>query len=147
MKPNRRILVVDDLPSIHADFRKVFLRHGEDADLSMNEAILFGSGAVAPALSFDFELEFASQGQEGFEMAVRASAEMRPYALAFVDMRMPPGWDGMETVRHLWRQDPDLQVVICTAFSDVSWEDVVKGLAARDKLAILRKPFDAVQAL
>ncbi len=69
----------------------------------------------------------------------------RPYAVAFVDMRMPPGWDGVETVEHLWQEDPDLQVVICTAFSDHAWEDVIQRLNKNDKLLILRKPFDNIE--
>ena len=47
----------------------------------------------------------------------QALAEQRPYAMAFVDVRMPPGWDGIETIGHLWAVEPDLQIVLCTAYS------------------------------
>jgi signal transduction histidine kinase len=65
--------------------------------------------------------------------------------MAFVDMRMPPGWNGIETIERLWREDPQLQVVICTAYSDTPWEEVLERLDARDRLLILKKPFDAIE--
>jgi signal transduction histidine kinase len=65
--------------------------------------------------------------------------------MAFVDMRMPPGWDGVETIERLWQVDPRLQVVICTAYSDTSWEEVLDRLDARDRLLILKKPFDNIE--
>jgi diguanylate cyclase (GGDEF)-like protein/PAS domain S-box-containing protein len=68
-----------------------------------------------------------------------------PYAMAFIDMRMPPGWDGVETVEHLWSADPRLQIVFCTAFSDYSWPQVLTRLDVRDRLLILKKPFDAIE--
>jgi signal transduction histidine kinase len=77
----------------------------------------------------------------------RAVEEGRPYAMAFVDVRMPPGWDGVETTQKLWEIDPDVQVVICTAYSDYSWNDLFAKLAHRDGLLILKKPFDIAEAL
>ena len=57
---------------------------------------------------------------------------------------MPPGWDGIETIKHMWKIDPDIQVVICTAYSDYSWEETVKELGMGDNYLILKKPFDVV---
>jgi diguanylate cyclase (GGDEF)-like protein/PAS domain S-box-containing protein len=65
--------------------------------------------------------------------------------MAFIDMRMPPGWDGVETVEHLWREDPRLQIVLCTAYSDYSWPEVLTRLDVRDRMLILKKPFDAIE--
>ncbi|MFH1417732.1 MAG: response regulator, partial [Planctomycetota bacterium] len=64
---------------------------------------------------------------------------------AFVDVRMPPGWDGIETVARLWKEDPYVQVVICTAYSDYSWGEMVERLGLSDQLVILKKPFDSVE--
>jgi DNA-binding LytR/AlgR family response regulator len=72
-------------------------------------------------------------------------AEQRPYALAFVDMRMPQGWDGAQTIEELWKVDPNLQVVVCTAYSDYSWEELLFRLHAHDRLLILKKPFDNIE--
>ena len=154
---NRRILLVDDMPEIHADFRKILAREtataGEtlvptDADLEADEAILFGTQKAAKHHSASpkgFDMDSAFQGQEALEKVRTALADNRPYALAFIDMRMPPGWDGVETVEHLWRADPRLQVVFCTAYSDLSWKEVLARLDVRDRLLILKKPFDPIE--
>lgn len=138
---NRRILVIDDNRSIHADFRKLLgAPDGDDAALAAAEAKFLGT---EPAVAF--EVDAASQGEEGLQMVEQARAEGRPYALAFVDMRMPPGWDGIETTKRIWHICPELQIVICTAFADVAWEDVLPELAPHDRLLVLKKPFDAIE--
>jgi len=141
---NRRILLIDDMPSIHDDFRKI-LASPEPApdELDEDEAALFGSTAL-PA-PHTFELDSAFQGREGAARVEAALQEGRPYAMAFVDMRMPPGWDGVETIEQLWRIDPRLQVVICTAYADHPWEEVLARLDVRDRLLVVKKPFDMVE--
>lgn len=144
---NRRILVIDDNPDIHADFRKILAAPSRrDSAMDAAEASLFGSGEpVRPEAAFI--LADAASGQEGLRMVMQARAEGRPYALAFVDMRMPPGWDGLETITRLWTADPELQLVICTAYSDYSWQDIFARVGASDRLLILKKPFDVVEVL
>ena len=144
---NHRILVIDDNPAIHADFRKILGKApGMDDAMAEAKAALFG-GEPARAAALEFEMESALQGQEGLEMVRRALAAGHPYAMAFVDIRMPPGWDGIETVGHIWREYPDLQVVLCTAYSDYSWDDMRQQLGWSDRLLILKKPFDAIEVL
>ena len=144
---NRRILVIDDNPAIHEDFRKIFSAPTPTAQaLSQAAATLFGE---APAAADDptFDVDSAFQGQEGLQRVMVALAEKRPYALAFLDVRMPPGWDGIETAARIWEQDPDLQIVICTAYSDYSWNEMRERLGRSDRLVILKKPFDNIEAL
>jgi two-component system, NtrC family, sensor kinase len=141
---NRRILVIDDNVAIHEDFRKILER---SLDVSLLQAVrseLFDD-VEEPKIVEKFSVESADQGQMGHRMVQDAVKAEQPYAVAFVDMRMPPGWDGVETVEHLWQEDPDLQVVICTAFSDHAWEDVIQRLNKNDQLLILRKPFDNIE--
>jgi PleD family two-component response regulator len=145
----RRILIIDDNASIHLDFRKVLgaqAEHSAQAALDVLEANLFGETAVA-AVRPNFEIDSAHQGQEGVAMAGQALAEGRPYAMAFVDMRMPPGWDGLKTIEHLWATDPDVQVVICSAHTDYDWTEVVARLGHSDKLLVLRKPAEPIEVL
>lgn len=141
---NRRILLIDDTPSIHDDFRKILTpelpQHGE---LDEMESALFGTQIKTTTTSF--ELDSAYAGQEGLGKLVQARQDNRPYALAFVDMRMPQGWDGAETIEHLWQADPRLQVVVCTAYSDYSWDELLNRLQAHDRLLILKKPFDNIE--
>jgi CheY-like chemotaxis protein len=141
---NRRILVIDDNVAIHDDFRKILERSLDTSLLQEVRAELFDDVEEQKVVE-KFEVECADQGQMGYRMVQEAMKAERPYAVAFVDMRMPPGWDGVETVEHLWQEDPDLQVVICTAFSDHAWEDVIQRLNKNDKLLILRKPFDNIE--
>ncbi|MGD0493097.1 MAG: EAL domain-containing protein [Steroidobacteraceae bacterium] len=144
---NRRILVIDDNPAIHADFRKVLGADIDDANsLAAAELALLGE-APAPSLNRGFEVDSAYQGQEGVAKIQKALDEGRPYAMAFVDMRMPPGWDGLETIEHLWAVDPDVQVVICSAHSDRDWTDVVSRLNNSDQLLVIKKPFEAIEVM
>jgi len=152
VKPNKntaspRILVIDDNSAIHDDFRKILVKSAKSVDgLQDMRSALFGD-VSQPVASVDFEIDFASQGKEGLEMVQQAQAAGRPYALAFVDSRMPPGWDGIETISHLWQASPDLQVVICTAYTDYSWQDIRRILGESDSLLFLKKPFDNVEVL
>ena len=143
---NRRILIIDDNASIHEDFRKILSPSADHEGLTRARAALFGEVPTLPPQS-SYELEFASQGREGFGLVQAAVQSGKPYALVFVDMRMPPGWDGLETIEHLWYVDPDLQVVICTAYSDHPWEEVSRRIGDTDKLLILMKPFNSVEVV
>jgi two-component system NtrC family sensor kinase len=145
---NRRILIVDDNAAIHADFRKILCRgSNQQAALEQAEAALFGAPEGSRPLAMDFELESANQGQEALLKIQQGLAAGRPHAMAFVDVRMPPGWDGIETVSRIWQIYPDLQVVICTAYSDYSWESMAARLGYSNNLVILKKPFDNVEVL
>jgi two-component system, NtrC family, sensor kinase len=141
---NRRILLVDDLPSIHEDFRKVLEPPAAATDLAAEEALLFGQPTSVVA-SIRFEMDSAYQGVEALEKVRASRLAGRPFAVAFVDMRMPPGWDGVETAERLWLEEPRLQIVFCTAYSDTSWTEVLSGLDVRDRLLILKKPFDPIE--
>jgi diguanylate cyclase (GGDEF)-like protein/PAS domain S-box-containing protein len=140
---NRRVLFVDDMPSIHEDFRKILCAAPTSIDLDAEEALLFGGQTAATSLSF--EMDSAFQGAEALEKVQASLENGAPYAMAFIDMRMPPGWDGVETVERLWQADPRLQIVFCTAYSDYSWKEILQRLEVRDRLLILKKPFDPIE--
>jgi two-component system NtrC family sensor kinase len=146
---NLRILIVDDNLAIHEDFGKVLAPKPRAAPvLNDLEAMLFDKKAPSPAEDAPaFQLTFAQQGQEAVKKIEAARAAGKPYAMAFVDIRMPPGWDGVETTSRMWEVDPKLQVVICSAYSDYSWEQMQAKLGARQQLLILKKPFDPIEVL
>ncbi len=141
---NRRILIIDDDTRIHEDFRKILGEKENKTEYDEIEASLFSDDEIGPA-SIEYELDSAYQGEEGCKKVVAANAEGRPYAMAFIDMRMPPGWDGLETIKNIWVIDSQIQLVICTAYSDYSWNEVLYHLGASDRLIILKKPFDMVE--
>ena len=149
---NRRILVVDDTRSIHDDFKKILCpgTTGGSESLASARAAFLGTDAAAPAEAarsgdIEYEMESAFQGEEALEMVRERHAAGEPYSVAFVDIRMPPGWDGVQTIKELWRVDPDLHCVICTAYSDYSWDETVAELGQTDRLLILKKPFDPAE--
>jgi len=152
LERNLRVLVIDDNPAIHADMLKILCPQvsAAAASLAELEAQLLGDDhAPAPAATAAaaFAVDSAHQGREGLAKVQAALASGRPYAMAFVDMRMPPGWDGLETTLELWKVAPDLQIVICTAYSDYSWDDMLAKLGGTDRLVILKKPFDTIEVL
>jgi len=141
-----RILVVDDSPAIHSDFRRILCpRQSTSCEADELEAVLFEKQEEAIEDRVIFEVDSAGQGQEALTMLQKALLEDRPYALAFVDVRMPPGWDGIETISRLWEIYPRLQVVVCSAHSDYSWAEMRDKLGESDGLLILKKPFDNIE--
>ncbi len=146
-KTRHRILVIDDNPAIHEDFRKILCQdRTSSSKLEALEAELFGSTAPLGEQS-EFEIDSAFQGEAGLAHVYHAIQEGRPYAVAFVDVRMPPGWDGIQVTPKLWVADPYLPVVICTAYSDYSWEEMFARIGTSDRTFILKKPFDREEVL
>ena len=144
---NERILIIDDNHAIHEDIRKILDDRKEDYQaLDSTKALLFGD-EIPKYEQARFEIDSAFQGQEGLEKVNQACKAGRPYALAFVDIRMPPGWDGIETISHIWETHPDLQVVICSAYSDYSWTEMIRQIGKTDNLVILKKPFENIELL
>ena len=144
VEPNRRVLIVDDNRAIHEDFRKTLGdRNSAYDELDALEDEIFGSAGSAE--SRHFELSSAYQGEEGLALARQARESDHPFALAFVDVRMPPGIDGIETTARLLEQDPEINVVICSAYSDHSFEEMIETIGETDRVLILKKPFDTVE--
>jgi two-component system NtrC family sensor kinase len=144
---NHRILIVDDNTTIHEDFRKILspTDFGE-GDLNMIESAVFGDAQSSRSMP-EFELAFAAQGDGAVRLVEMGLQQARPFALALVDVRMPPGMDGIATIKNLWRLQPDLQVAICTAYADYSWDDIVDHLGISHRLVILKKPFDPIEVI
>jgi CheY-like chemotaxis protein len=145
---NRRILICDDTPSIHDDFAKILSPpRKERQSLSAMLATMrqeTKTAALPPEAEQNYEIDHAFQGREALDKVQQAIASGRPYALSFMDVRMPPGWDGIETISRIWECDANLEIVICTAYSDYSWEAILERLGTSDRLQFLRKPVDFV---
>jgi two-component system cell cycle sensor histidine kinase/response regulator CckA len=142
-----RVLVVDDNAAIHQDFRKILSGPAsENSPLHDLEATLFEKPkSVIGRVSF--RLDSAYQGQEALALVQQAIAANDPYVLVFMDIRMPPGWDGVETIERIWQVCPDLQMVLCSAYSDYTWDDLIRRFGHTDNLLILKKPFETVEVL
>jgi DNA-binding NtrC family response regulator len=143
---NHRILLIDDNESIHSAFRKILDNSSVRDVLGEDEASLFGQTAEQSKIPF-FEIDSAYQGEEGLGLIEKSLQENQPYAMAFVDVRMGPGWDGVQTTCKIWEKYPDLQVVLCTGFADRPWEDMVRTLGYLDRVVVLIKPFNSIEVL
>ena len=143
-KKQRRILVIDDNQAIHDDFRAILCgTENNNAVLNQTKAELFNDQVYTS--QEEFEIDSAYQGQEGLKKITEAQRQQDPYIMVFVDVRMPPGWDGIETIQKIWEKHPQLQIIICTAHSDYSWHNMIKQLGQTDRLLILKKPFDSIE--
>jgi CheY-like chemotaxis protein len=147
----RSILVVDDNPDIHLLMERMLVPkalHDPEMVRGLHalESRLFDAESTGDHSELLQELRFsidsAHSGKEGIALV---QANPARYFLAFVDMRMPPGIDGIQTIKGIWSVAPDIYTVICTAYSDYSWDEIASELGCAPNLLILRKPFEAIE--
>jgi CheY-like chemotaxis protein len=131
------------------DFRRIFTTQPRrsSSDLDLLEEALFGTNEPLGEIpdTVGFEVDSAFQGKEGVAKVREALLAERPYDIVFLDYRMPPGWNGTETLRHLRQIAPSQQVVLCSAYSDYSWEKIVQEFGEPELLVELRKPFNSTR--
>ncbi|MCJ8347354.1 response regulator [bacterium] len=141
-----RILIVDDNPSIHDDYRKILAAKTSAQEEFDQLSMQLFDDELPPAYKEPIiDLDFAFQGEEAFEMVKVAYKENNPYILIFMDIRMPPGMDGIETIKKVWELHPDQEVIVCTAFTDYSWLDIQAKLNIKNRFLVLKKPFDSIE--
>lgn len=150
---NVRVLIVDDNQQIHNDFKSILtpellLVDVEEQELDELMSEVFAESPVSAFKHnpYTFKLDFAFQGEEAAKMVDQAYFEKQPYSIVFMDVRMPPGWNGIETIQHIWKKHPELEMVICTAYSDYTWDDFSDILGLSHRLLLLKKPFDTMEA-
>ena len=137
---NNRVLVVDDQHEIHDDFEEMLRPTYAQPATADDLAAAFVDQEETPFLP-EFELLHASTGEEACSL-IRAGREAnRPIAVAYVDIRMPPGIDGIETIRRVRTFDRDVEIVIMTAYTDKSLPEIVHDMELLHKLLYIRKPF------
>ena len=136
---NLRVLIVDDQKEIHDDF--VEMLTPDLAKASSDH--LAGAFLASKDRTFlpEFELLHATSGEEACEIIKAAKESNRPIAVAYIDIRMPPGIDGIETVRRVRKIDRDLEIVIMTAYTDKSLPEIIHDMELLHKLLYIRKPF------
>jgi diguanylate cyclase (GGDEF)-like protein len=141
-----RVLIADDEAKLHDAYRDCF-RATREADLAIDDlgAELFGEGgSAAKSDSADFAnfaFDHVLQGEEAVTRVSQALADGEPYALVFLDMRMPPGIDGYETARRIRLIDPSVNIAVVTGYSDHTPTKIAEVAGPLDKLYYLSKPF------
>ena len=136
---NYRVLIVDDQEEIHNDFAEM-LASGFGKRATDDLAAAFVAQSDKPVLP-QFELSHATSGEEACAMVKAGKESNCPFALAYIDIRMPPGTDGIETVRQIRQFEQDIEIVIMTAYSDKTLPEIVNDMALLHKLLYIRKPF------
>lgn len=143
---NNHILIVDDNEDIQNDFKKILIKKfNENKNLNVLEKSLFNISDADPFIEKNYQVDFAFQGKDAIRLVKKSIQNNHSYALAFVDERMPPGIDGLETIKKIWYIDPFVEIVLCTAYSDYSWEEIINKIGLTDHLLILKKPFDSIE--
>jgi CheY-like chemotaxis protein len=153
-----RILIVDDEPAMHESYRQCFgAKPGgsQEAELSALAAELFGDGdgegARAPEQDLEPETQFDCvhhmQGLDAVAAVEDSLASGERFAVAFIDVRMPPGIDGKETAKRIREMDPDINLVIVTGYSDFSPLDISRAAGPADKIFYIAKPFQAEEVV
>ena len=135
---NTRVLIVDDQKDIHDDFEEMLTRRRAAAD---DLAASFLGGEEGDHHLPEFELLHAMGGEEACGIVQRAARGGRPIAAAYIDIRMPPGIDGVATVREIRGIDPAVEIVLMTAYTDTSLAEIVEDMELLHKLLYVRKPF------
>jgi sigma-B regulation protein RsbU (phosphoserine phosphatase) len=141
---NRRILIIDDDPGVRDSYDQILaskpvsdiMSKGKDLFAEKDESI-----EAKPSLQYDITL--TDCGEAGVSAVQEAVSRQSPFAAAFIDMMMP-GIDGAETARQIWCIDPDIKIVIVTAYSDYTPDDII-NLVGREDLFYLRKPFNPAE--
>ena len=163
-----RILIVDDEEEVRQAYCSILQPQAASDGIDEIAASLFDSsdkdGEMDEVMSFfeddgaemiveedlqtgTYEIDEASQGEEAVEKIKNAQLENRPYSLMFLDIRMPPGIDGVQAAKEIRKMDPEVEIVIMTAYSDYSYEEIIKTVGNPERLLYFHKPFKSSQIL
>lgn len=140
-------MLVDDNEAIHEDIESILSTQDTSSDEDFlkieNELFEEETESTDKSVSVEYQIDHAYRGEEAIQMVEKADREGYPYSLVFMDVRMPPGMNGIEAIKKIWDNYPYIEVVICTAYSDYTWEEIIKNLGTSDRLLFMKKPFDA----
>lgn len=141
MQQNRRILLVDDEARILDELFKVLTpEEGVNDELSELEDQLFGNSASDKKTAVSYDVCRCQQGDEAICEVQKALEKDRPFAVAFIDVQMPPGPDGVTTAEQIRKIDPNILIVIITGHSDYDVCEISERVPPEDKLLFLQKP-------
>ncbi|BDU50566.1 sensor histidine kinase [Haliovirga abyssi] len=138
---NRKILIIDDQVDVLNSLKRILGKEEKDEIEDILGDFFENDKKKSVEIEEKYEVSIADRGEEGFELVKKSQNENLPYAVVFIDMRMP-GWDGLKTAKKIREIDKDIEIVIMTAYSDKSRADILKTLESHDKLLYLKKPFD-----
>jgi PAS domain S-box-containing protein len=143
-----RILVVDDEQLILDLFERVLCPgrnpQGSESKMEALGAKLFAEESPKPSTT-SFDLVTCHQGGDAVKAVKLAVEENNPFAVAFIDVRLPPGPDGVWAAEHIRALDPYIEIVIVTAYSDVDLAEIACRVSPEDKLLYVQKPLHGLE--
>jgi CheY-like chemotaxis protein len=142
-----RVLIADDDENILHCYRSAF--GGNCADdyaetLGSLEAELFDAKPVGEAAP-KFEIVACKQGDDAISLAAEATREGKPFDVVILDVRMPPGIDGVEAGSRIRQIDPDVEIVFVTGFADLTMSEIARRVPPPVKLHYFNKPLSFMQ--
>ena len=137
---NTRVLIVDDQAEIHSDFQEILSKPDNQIASDDLADVFLPVDSENSKLTPTFELTHASSGDEAYQIVKAAKEGDRPFAVAYIDIRMPPGMDGIETIRRIREFEKNLEIVIMTAYTDKPLHEIVRNMELLHKLLYIRKP-------
>lgn len=141
MFENNRILIIDDDPGVRDSYNEILCPVLKEDVLSKGASLF--DGPIQDTVSIpwkQYDLTMAERGKDGIRAVEEAVGQKKPFAAAFIDMKMP-GLDGAETSKRIWAIVPDIKIVIVTAYSEYTPDDIIQ-VTGRDDIFYLRKPFN-----
>lgn len=142
-----RILVADDEVGLIEDYQCALAATEsgtKDSRLTELQDELFGPQHANSSLP-PIELVSVNQGEAAVQAVSRAKEESRPFAVAFIDVRMPPGINGLDAAAKIREIDASLPIVIVTAYTDIQMIDLAQKVPPADRLFVLQKPFHTTE--
>jgi diguanylate cyclase (GGDEF)-like protein len=140
-----RVLIADDEPSILESYREILKgsppSSGSDRLSDLRTRLFGGARKVAPGLQQEFDLLFCTGAEEAVQAVRNALARGNPFDLVFLDMRMPPGPNGVWAAEQIRALDGNVDIVVATAYSDINPEEIAQRVPPTGSLFYLQKPF------
>lgn len=143
-----RVLVVDDTKSIHDDFNRIFSQYSKPEKHDELEDFLFDKKRETSKNDYlkNITIKSSYSGEDGIRLVKQSIADNNEFSVAIIDVRMPGGIDGIEAASEIFKIDKNIQIVICSAYNDYSWDQMIDILSFNDRWVILKKPFDVIEA-
>ncbi len=136
-----RILAIDDDPLIHRTYAAILKSELEEELNQLSQLSGSVDAASAGGKALKYELDHAYSGEEGLQKVIEANQAKAPYAIVYMDMRMPPGWDGLETAEKIREVDPAVRIILITAYMDYELDEIRQRIGF--DFIFMSKPIDA----
>ncbi|HIJ23165.1 MAG: response regulator [Gammaproteobacteria bacterium] len=86
------------------------------------------------------KVHWVPAGTQGLQMVEEA---ITPFDLILVDMNMPPGWNGVQTIEQIRAIDPKVPIALVTA--NMSADQTIQTMLTEHTVRLFHKPYSKTQ--